>query len=83
MAKIKGWEKVKEDVWRKKTPSFGKSGTLYEYVYVSRNGVFIADALPRNTTNLKLLENSYIYAKGKSNLDARKKAIKFMRSHTE
>lgn len=79
---VKGWKKVDEYVWRKDSPSFGKSGSLYEFVWVdNHNNIRIADAMPKNSSPLDLVNESYVYSQHKSLADARKNVMNFMRSH--
>ena len=79
MGKIKGWTKIRINVWIKDEPC---EATLHKYVSIRGWNVYIADALRKHPNALKLLKESYVYKKTGSYKDAKKEAVKFMREKT-
>lgn len=81
MAKIKGWKKVDENVWRRTESSFPR-GSTYDFVWAaSNNTVRATDSMPADSDPIDLVNNSYVLFRGRTWKQTRTWVVDWMREH--
>ena len=81
MAKIKGWTKVGQYMWRQDFPVYN-NGTLYSYIFIdTANRIRIADGVEKNASDELIMKNSYVYSKNKKQKESEESIKYFMRNY--